>query len=132
MKNFLKSIQIVLCAGLLAVGVSAQAQATKEAAAKPGVTIVQPVNMLAGKDPVASRKAVEHIRATIQKMPGFIEDEMLMNKNPANKPSHVHVMRWQDQKNWEAMFSNVEFQKAVKEAVKYVEVDGALLYVPVK
>ncbi len=49
-----------------------------------------------------------------RKQPGLIDEVLMAHKNPANKPSHMHVMRWREQKHWEAVFANPEFQKVLQ------------------
>jgi quinol monooxygenase YgiN len=96
------------------------------------VTIVQPFDAAPGKNPAEVYKAMQNMAATIRKMPGLVDDAVLENKNPAIKPTHVHVMRWKDQKSWEAMFSNADFQKAIKDNASYFMVDAAGIFTPMK
>jgi heme-degrading monooxygenase HmoA len=96
------------------------------------VTIVQPIAVNAGKNPAEVYKAMQNMAAAIRKMPGLVNDVVLENKNPSIKPAYVHVMRWKDQKSWEAMFANLEFQKAIKANAGYFVVDGAGIYTPMK
>ena len=70
--------------------------------------------------------------AVIRKQPGLIDEVLLENKNPADKPSHVHMTRWREQKNWEAVFTNAEFQQAINANVAFFTVDGEGIYTPVK
>jgi quinol monooxygenase YgiN len=104
------------------------------AQAKPaeGVTIVIPLNGI-GASREASLKAMKAVQAVVRKQPGLIEEVLMENKNPANKPSHVHVMRWREQKNWEAVFTAPEFQKAFQANSGFIAVvDSAGIYTPVK
>ena len=97
-----------------------------------GVTIVIPLNAI-GASRDASVKAMQAIVAVVRKQPGLIEEVLMENKNPANKPSHVHVMRWREQKNWEAVFANPEFQTVFQaNSASLSVVDGAGIYTPVK
>ena len=109
-------------------------QQTAVAQPKPpeGVTIVIPLNSI-GASREASVKAMQAVQAVVRKQPGLIEEVLMENKNLANKPTHVHVMRWRDQKNWEAVFTNPDFQKVMQANSAYLTVvDGASIYTPVK
>jgi quinol monooxygenase YgiN len=104
------------------------------AQAKPteGVTIVIPLNGI-GASREASLKAMKAVQAVVRKQPGLIEEVLMENKNPTNKPSHVHVMRWREQKNWEAVFTDPEFQKVFQANSGFIAVvDSAGIYTPVK
>ena len=97
-----------------------------------GVTIVIPLNAI-GASREASVKAMKAIAAVVEKQPGLIDGVLMEHKNPANKPSHVHVLRWKDMKNWEAVHANAEFQKVLQANNAIVQVqDGAGVYTPVK
>ena len=100
--------------------------------ASPGITIVIPITAI-GASREASVKGMQAVAAVVRKQPGLIDEVLMENKNPANKPSHMHVMRWREQKNWELVFSNPEFQKAIKDNAAVLSVtDGAGIYTPVK
>ena len=97
-----------------------------------GVTVVIPINAT-GASREASVKAMKAIAAVVEKQPGLIEAILMEHRNPANKPSHVHVMRWKEMKNWEAVHGNAEFQKVLQANSATVQVqDGAGVYTPVK
>ncbi len=97
-----------------------------------GTTIVIPLNAI-GASREASVKSMQAIAAVIRKQPGLIDEVLMEHKNPANKPSHVHVMRWRDMKNWEVVIVNPEFQKALQAHATTVQVqDAAGVYTPVK
>jgi quinol monooxygenase YgiN len=107
---------------------------TALAQAKPaeGVTIVIPLNAI-GASREASVKAMQAVQAVVRQQPGLIDEVLMENKNPANKPSHVHVMRWREQKSWEAVFANAEFQKVFQaNSALLALVDSAGIYTPVK
>ncbi len=104
------------------------------AQAKPteGVTIVIPLNAI-GASREASVKAMQAVQAVVRQQPGLIDEVLMENKNPANKPSHVHVMRWREQKSWETVFANPEFQKVFQANTGLLSVvDSAGIYTPVK
>ena len=116
---------------LAALSVSSNAFAQTKSLAD-GVTIVIPLNAI-GASREASVKAMKAIAAVVEKQPGLIDGVLMEHKNPANKPSHVHVMRWKDMKNWEAVHANAEFQKVLQANNATVQVqDGAGVYTPVK
>ena len=115
-----------------AIAMLPSAQAQTKPAAPEGVTIVIPLVAAAGKSRDDAVKAMQNIVAVIRKQPGLIDEVLMENKNPVNKPSHVHVTRWREQKNWEAVFTNAEFQQAIDANMAFFTVDGAGIYTPVK
>ena len=115
-----------------AIAMVFSAQAQTKPAAPEGVTIVIPLVAAAGKSRDDVLKAMQNIIAVIRKQPGLIDEVLMENKNPANKPTHVHVTRWREQKNWEAVFTNAEFQQAINANVAFFTVDAAGIYTPVK
>jgi heme-degrading monooxygenase HmoA len=132
MKKIYALTQVAVCSmGFLLTG-ALHAQGLNSAAAMATVTIVQPFDAAPGKNPAEVYKAMQNMANAVRKMPGLVDDAVLENKNPAIKPTHVHVMRWKDQKSWEAMFSNAEFQKTIKDNASYFVVDGAGIFTPMK
>ena len=121
------SAMISTAAFAFTVPAFAQAKAQSD-----GVTIVIPLNAL-GSSRDASVLGMKSVIAVVSKQPGYIDGVLMEHKNSANKPSHDHVTRWRDMKNWEAVFLNSEFQKALKESAGVVQVqDAAGVYTPVK
>lgn len=132
MKKIYALTHVAVCSmGFLLTG-ALHAQGLNSAAAMATVTIVQPFDAAPGKNPAEVYKAMQNMANAVRKMPGLVDDAVLENKNPAIKPTHVHVMRWKDQKSWEAMFSNAEFQKTIKDNASYFVVDGAGIFTPMK
>jgi len=115
-----------------AIGMVAGAQPQSKPAAPEGVTIVIPLAAATGKSRDEVVKAMQNIVAVSRKQPGLIDEVLMENKNPANKPTHVHVTRWREMKNWEMEFANADFQKAVAANPGFFTVDGAGIYTPVK
>lgn len=111
------------------------ATSLSQAQTKPapeGVTIMIPLNAH-GASREASLKAMQSIASLVRKQPGLLDDQLLENNNPANHPSHMHVTRWREPKNWEAVFSNQEFLKALQAHSAQVTVaDGAGIYLPAR
>jgi heme-degrading monooxygenase HmoA len=132
MKNRMSFIKLAVCSMGLALASMGHAEGINASAEMGIVTIVQPIAVTAGKNPADVYKAMQNMATAIRKMPGLVNDVVLENKNPSIKPAYVHVMRWKDQKSWEAMFANLEFQKAIKENAGYFTVDGAGIYTPMK
>ena len=56
------------------------------------------------------------IRDYIRKQPGYIENALMENRSPGNKPDFVGVSRWKSFKDWEALWLKPEFQKLVAAA----------------
>lgn len=98
----------------------------------PGITIVIPITAI-GASREASVKGMQAVVAVIRKQPGLIDEVLMESQNPASKPSHVHVMHWREQKNWEMVFVNPDFRKVMKDNAAVLTVaDGASIYTPVK
>ena len=115
-----------------AIGAVSSAQAQSSPAAPEGVTIVIPLAAASGKSRDDVVKAMQNIVAVIRKQPGLPDEVLMENKNLANKPPHVHVTRWRELKNWEMVFANADFQKAMAANAGFFTVDGAGIYTPVK
>ena len=115
-----------------AIGIVSSAQAQSKPTAPDGVTIVIPLSAAAGKSREEVVKAMQNIVAVIRKQPGLIDEVLMENKNPSNKPTHVHVTRWREMKNWEMVFANADFRKAMAANAGFFTVDGAGIYTPVK
>lgn len=93
--------------------------------APDGVMIVIPLAAAAGKDRNDVVKAMQSVVAVIRKQPGLLDEVLMENRNPTNKPSHVHVTRWRELKNWETVFADAEFQKAMASSSGLFTVEGA-------
>jgi quinol monooxygenase YgiN len=132
MKKLNSILKVVACSLGLMLANAGHAEGINTAASMATVTIVQPFDAAVGKSPADVYKAMQNMVAAIRKMPGLVDDVVLENKNPSIKPTHVHVMRWKDQKSWEAMFSNAEFQKTIKDNAGYFVVDAAGIFTPMK
>jgi quinol monooxygenase YgiN len=132
MKKHIAVIKLAICSLGLLLATSGHAEGINSAAAMATVTIVQPFDAAPGKNPADVYKAMQNMANAVRKMPGLVDDVVLENKNPGIKPTHVHVMRWKDQKSWEAMFSNADFQKAIKDNATYFNVDAAGIFTPMK
>lgn len=129
MKHPRKLFTLILFSLTMVTAAMSQAQIKP---APEGVTIVIPLNTH-GVSREASIKAMQSIVSLVRKQPGLLDDQLLENKNQANQPSHVHVTRWREQKNWEAVFSNQEFLKALQAHSAQVTVaGGAGIYIPLK
>lgn len=115
--------------GVLLAGAS-YSQTLNSTSSMAVVTIAQPFEVAPGKNPAEVRKAMLAMASVIRKMPGLVDDVVLENKSTANQPSHVHVMRWKDQRSWESMFGNADFQKALRENATYFKVDAARIFTP--
>jgi quinol monooxygenase YgiN len=132
MKNRMSFIKIALASLGLMFVTSGQAQSINPPSAMGTTTIVQPFDAAPGKAAADVYKAMQNMVAVVRKMPGLVDDVVMENKNPAIKPTHVHVMRWKDQKSWETMFTNAEFQKAIKDNASFFTVDAAGIFTPMK
>lgn len=96
------------------------------------VTIAIPLEAT-GSSREASLRAMQAIATIVRKQHGLIDDTLLENKNQKNKPTHMHVTRWRNQKDWEALFSNPDFLKALYANSHYVIVSqSATIYIPMK
>jgi quinol monooxygenase YgiN len=125
-------VKVALCSLGFLLATGAHAEGINSATAMATITIVQPFDAAPGKNPADVYKAMQNMANAVRQMPGLVDDVVLENKNPAIKPTHVHVMRWKDQKSWEGMFSNPVFQKAIKDNASYFAVDAAGIFTPMK
>jgi quinol monooxygenase YgiN len=132
MKKSMSFIKIAVCTLGAMFAFAGHAEGINVPSAMGTTTIVQPFDAAPGKNPADVYKAMQNMATVIRKMPGLVDDVVMENKNPAIKPTHVHVMRWKDQKSWEAVFSNPEFQKVIKENASYFTVDAAGIFTPMK
>ena len=115
-----------------AIGAVSSAQAQSKPAAPEGLTIVIPLAAASGKSRDDVVKAMQTNVAVIRKQPGLIDEALMENKNPAKKPTPIHVTRWREMKNWEMVFANADFQKVIAANAGFFAVDGAGIYTPVK
>ena len=117
---------------LAAVGASfaavsgAQAQTT----AAP-ITLVIELTATRSKPRAEAVAAMKRVVEVIARQPGLVDEMLMENKNPDNKPSHVHVMRWRSLQNWEAVHTNPEFQKVLQANATYFTLSAGI-YTPVK
>ena len=94
------------------------------------VTVMQfTARNAASRAPLQERMGA--IRDYIRKQPGFIENALMENRNPANKPDFVGVSRWKSFKDWEALWLKPEFQKLVAAVSDVGEINPGT-YSPVK
>jgi heme-degrading monooxygenase HmoA len=86
------------------------------------VTVMQfSARNAAARAPLQERMGV--IRDYIRKQPGYIENALMENRNPGNKPEFVGVSRWKSFKDWEALWLKPEFQKLVAAAGEFGEIN---------
>jgi hypothetical protein len=123
---------ILVTASFFALSLAAPVVFAQTKPLSEGVTIVIPLNAI-GNSREASVSSMKAIAAVVRKQAGLIDDVVMEHRNPANKPSHVHVMRWKEMKNWEAVHGDPEFQKILQANKASVQVqDGAGVYTPIK
>jgi heme-degrading monooxygenase HmoA len=124
MKKLLSSLFVafVCVSGSLIPSSFASAQNPVSAEA---VTVVIQLSPVAGAKADAALAAMNEMRAFIKKQPGFLSSEFVQNINPANSPSHVHVVRWASLKNWEAVFASPEFAKLNASGTKLYTVNAS-------
>jgi quinol monooxygenase YgiN len=132
MKQLNTIVKVTVCALGIALGSAAVAEGINTPQSMKVVTIVQPFDAAPGKDPAEVYKAMQNMVTAIRKMPGLVDDVVLESKNMSVKPTHVHVMRWKNQKSWEAMFSDPKFQQTIKDNAGYFVVDAAGIFTPMK
>ena len=104
----------------------AQTAASAAMAGSPeAVTVVIQINVAPGAKADAANAAMDDMRAMIRKQPGFLGEEFLRNQNPANTPTHVHVIRWAALKYWESVFTSPEFLKLNAAAQKQMTISAS-------
>jgi heme-degrading monooxygenase HmoA len=94
------------------------------------VTVMQfSARNAAARAPLQERMGA--IRDYIRKQPGYIENALMENRNPGNKPEFVGVSRWKSFKDWEALWLKPEFQKLVAAAGEFGEINPGT-FAPIK
>lgn len=71
------------------------------------------------------------IRDYLRKQPGYVENALMENRNPAGKPDFVGVSRWRSFKDWEALWLKPDLQKLVAAAAEVGDIQPAT-FSPVK
>lgn len=110
MKHLLTSLALISGFALTSP-VLAQATSAAGGGSPDAVTVVIQITMVKDAKAEAAAAAMADMRAMVKKQPGFVSSEFLQNVNPANSPSHVHVVRWASLKYWESVFISPEFAK---------------------
>lgn len=94
------------------------------------VTVMQfSARSAAARAPLQERMGA--IRDYIRKQPGYIENALMENRNPASKPEFVGVSRWKSFKDWEALWLKPDFQKMVAAASEFGEINPGT-FAPIK
>ena len=94
---------------LFTVSSAATLFVTSAQAETKGVVIAILLNAADGKSRSEVIGALKEVVAFVAKQPGLLDSSLLESKFPGNKPSHVHLMRWGDQKDWEALLNSPDF-----------------------
>jgi len=63
-------------------------------------------------------KRMTAIRDYIRKQPGLIDNAVMQNRNPGNKPDFAGVSRWKSFKDWENLWLKDDMQKLVRAVVE--------------
>lgn len=96
------------------------------AQAAPSVTLDDPNTVITvmeftAKDPsqrAELAKRMTAIRDYIRKQPGLIDNAVMQNRNPGNKPDFAGVSRWKSFKDWENLWLKEDVQKMVRAVVE--------------
>lgn len=96
------------------------------------VTIAIILQVAEGKDPVEAVEAMKEVGVFISKQPGLIDGVLLQSSFPGNSPSHVHIMRWRELRDWEAISGSDDFQKLLDEKSAFFDLKPAEVFMPVE
>lgn len=102
-----------------------------EAQTRP-VTVVIPLTVAEGTNRAAAIVAMQRVAAFVRRQPGLIDEQLLESSLPSGQPALMHLMRWREQANWEAMSGSDAFQKVLSESGPLFSVDLAGIYKPVR
>lgn len=129
--NRRQSIPAIALGLLAGVGAPGSAKSQTNASATEGVTIVVPFTAVPGRNRAEVLQAMKNVVAVIRAQPGLIEEVLMESRDPSRSPSHVHVARWREQKNWDALFGNADVIKVMKANAGFFTLDAAGVYAPV-
>jgi hypothetical protein len=119
-------LTIVFLAGSVPVSVAQTNGATD------AVTVVLPITLKAGKSRADAMKLIKGTIEIIRSQPGLVDETLMENKSSTGTPTFVHIMRWREIKDFEAMTSNKEFLSSIAKNNGHYTVDLVKLYLPVK
>ena len=105
---------------LLLAASAVAAQAAPSPALDDPNTVVTVMEFTA-KDPAQRAELAKRMTAMrdhIRKQPGYIDNAVMQNRNPGNKPDYVGVTRWKSFKDWENMWLKEDMQKLVRAVVE--------------
>jgi heme-degrading monooxygenase HmoA len=103
----------VLALALAAANTAASAQAVPALDDPNTVVTVMQFSAKSAATRTQLQERMGAIRDYIRKQPGYIENVLMENRTPGNKPDFVGVSRWKSYKDWEALWLKPEFQKLV-------------------
>jgi quinol monooxygenase YgiN len=106
--------------------------ASTSARAATGTFVAIALTAPTGKSREDVIKAMQPFVDLIRKTPGLIDQILLESSFPNNTPSHVHLMHWQEMKDWEALFQNPQFMAAIEASGNDVKVNPAEVFTQVK
>lgn len=129
--TFLKFNHAVLAFALAVSGAAASAQAVPALDDPNTVVTVMQFSARSAGVRAQLQERMGAIRDYIRKQPGYIENVLMENRNPASKPEFVGVSRWKSFKDWEALWLKPEFQKLVAAAGEVGDINPGT-YSPIK
>lgn len=115
----------------LAATLATAAPEPAPAQGEEGVTIVMMLHLAEGISHAAALNSTGPVIERIREQPGLI-DETLLAGSTANAPDYVHVMRWERQEDWEALFEDQAFLDLLRTMEPGFEPSAAEVYMPVR
>jgi len=128
LRNLLASIAMAI----LLLAVPATWSRAQAASASNNTTVVMLLTVHEGQPAAPAVAAMKEIVAFIGKATGLIDQSLLVSSFPNNKPSHVHIMRWNSIKDWEALSSSQEFLDLVSSNTMLFDLKTAEVFTPVE
>jgi hypothetical protein len=116
---------VLLACALLPIG-SLRAQGAEK------VTTIAILITVPEDQPMTPAAAMmKEMMAHIAKQAGLIDQTLLASSFPGNKPSHVHISRWQSLSDWESLNESAEFLALVERTGRYIDLQSAEVFQPV-
>ena len=115
----------------IAAALAALAAGAAPAQDEDGVTVVFALDLAEGSSRGAAVNSIDPILEHVRAQPGLI-DEQLLKGNTDNAQDYVHVMRWEEMADFEAMFEDQAFLDILTGIDPKFEPSMAEVYLPVE
>lgn len=97
-----------------------------------GVIVAVPLTAKPGKSADQVVSAMRPIINLIRSQKGLLEEVLLGSSFPNNRPSHIHFMRWKEQRDWENLSADQKFLSALSASGDVFSLQPAEIFTAVK